>query len=88
MAGSHRSMQPEHVAPHWPSAGAEKDEDGRLFSCLARGMYKALPIRISEQGNHIFVFQSHVYPSMAYTCFSSTLKLLYKYWCSKYTTTY
>ncbi|UKZ62198.1 uncharacterized protein TrAtP1_003453 [Trichoderma atroviride] len=58
MAGSHRSMQPEHVAPHWPSAGAEKDEDGRLFSCLARGMYKALPVCIPGQGNHIFVFQS------------------------------
>lgn len=48
MAGSHRSMQPEHVAPHWPSVGAEKDEDGRLLSCLARGMYKAWPLYLNK----------------------------------------
>jgi hypothetical protein len=51
-------MQPEHIAPHWPSVGAEKHEDGHLLSCLARGMYVQRIAYISEKGNYILGFQS------------------------------
>lgn len=59
--------------------GAEGDEDGRLFSCLARGMYRTLPVYLNKEIIPLSSGTAIQTRSMAYTCFSCTSKLLYKY---------
>jgi hypothetical protein len=90
MAGSHRSMQPEHVAPHWPSVGAEKDEDGRLVF-MSRQRHVQSIAYISEQGNYLISLSSKAamyIQELWHILVSHVPRSSYTSTIAKYTTTY